>query len=347
MAFVSMMIVFLIFVIVVMGILFFAGLVMLIAGIITRTRPKNIGKKFPTVLIVIGSIVILIPVGTVLFIGIGGIASQISTSIERQSYKSVTDKWRNEWVTDHEAANGAIKELLEAAESGDREQFKRTFTPNIQNSQSFEAAVDAFFDNYPKGLNGCKLEGGNVSGSGSYNYGHNIQTGSTYYTCFLNGEWYSIHLIFCYENTDYPDDVGVDFFSVENLGAAALDEDYKGKNLVCAIKSEAEVTARLIKNMAFMFEPSPERIITEAQMKEYLKKYDDLYQLEQEIGKPNVNIKYDNSTGYDHYYELAPENGEPRYAYICTGSPTGRFYYGYVCSDTQSYYDRKLIEDNN
>lgn len=346
MAFVSMMFVFLIFAVVILGILFFVGLILLIAGIVTRTRPKNIGKKFPTVLIVIGSIVILIPVGTVSYIVISGIASQISTSIERQSYTSVTDKWRNEWVSDHEAANGAIEELLEAAEAGDREQFKRTFTPNIQNSQGFEAAVDVFFDNYPKGLKDCELEGGNVSSGGSYNYGHNVQHGSTHYTCVLNGNWYSIYMSFCYENTDSPDDVGVDFFSVENLEAAALRNDHEGENLVCEIKSKEEITARLIKNMAFIFEPYPNRVITEDQMKEYLKKYDDLDDLEQEIGKPNVSINYSNSTGCDHYYELVSENGEPRYAYICADWQTGRFFYGYVCSDTQSFYDRELFEDD-
>lgn len=346
MAFASMMLVFIVFAFVILGILLIAGLAVLIVGIVTRTRPKNKGKKFPKVLIVIGSIVTSIPVCTVLVIVIGGIASGISASIKRESYTSVTDKWRNEWVTDHQAADGAIKELLEAAEAGDREQFKRTFTPNIQSSQSFEAAVDVFFDNYPKGLKDCKLEGGNVSSSGSYNYGHNVQSGSTHYTCILNGNWYSIYLSFCYENTDSPDDVGVDFFSVENLEAAALRNDHEGENLVCEIKSEDEITARLIKNMAFIFEPYPNRVITEEQMKEYLKKYDDLDDLEQEIGKPNVSIKYSNSTGCDHYYELAPENGEPRYAYICADWQTGRFFYGYVCSDTQSYYDRKLIEED-
>lgn len=346
MAFASMMIVFIIFVIAIFGILLFAGLMMIIAGIITRAKPKNAGRKYPTVLIVIGAITFLIPAVTASVIVIGGIGSQISTIIKRQSYTGVTDQWRNEWVTDSEAADGAIKELLESAEAGDREQFKKTFTPNIQNSQGFETAINDFFNAYPKGLGSCELKGSGVSSSGSYNYGNNVQTGNASYTCFINEEWYSIRMSFCYENTNNPDDVGVNFFSIENLEAYALDEDYEGKNLICSIKSEDEVTARLVDNRGFIFEPYPERVITEAQMKEYLAKYDDLYHLEQEIGKPNISIKYDNCTGYDHYYELVPENGKPRYAYICTNSPSGKFLYGYVCSDTNSYYDKKLFDDD-
>ena len=80
-----------------------------------------------------------------------------------------------------------------------------------------------------------------------------------------------------------------------------------------------------------------------AQMREYLKKYDNLSDLSFEIGDPNVTKKYSNCTGYNHYYELTPENGEPRYAYICTSSPSGDFTYGYICSDSETFYDRKLF----
>lgn len=324
--------------------LFIIGLIFLIIGIISKAKTANVRKKFPTVFIVIGSLLLSIPVLTVILFAAGGISSQISTSIKRQSYTSVTDKWRNEWTTDHSAAKAATEQLFSAAEAEDWDLFKKTFTPNIQNSPSFEKAVDEFIAAYPKGIGKCELEGGAVSSGGSYNHGHNTQHGSTDYTCTLDGKWYCIRLSFCYECTDSPDDVGVDFLSIENLEGYALDEDYSGKNLVCNIKSENEVSARLIHNSGFIFQPYPERNITVQQIKEYLEKYDDLYHLEQEIGKPNVNIKYDNCTGYDHYYELAPENGEPRYAYLCTNSPTGRFISGYVCSDTKSFYDIVLFK---
>lgn len=342
MAFVSMIFVFLVIALIILGILFIAGLILLIVGIVNKRKPKNKGKKYPVVLIVIGALLLILPVGSAVGLIVSVTTSAVSTGIKRMDYENVTDKWRNEWTTDNSAAADAIDELLSCADSGDRERFAKTFTPNIQQSEGFEECLDDFFAAYPVGISQCELDGGNVGSSGSYNYGHNVQTGSTSYTCVLDGEWYRIGLAFCYENTDSPDDVGVTFFSIENLGANAMDIDYDIP-LVCNIKSG--VSARLIDNMAFLFEPTPDRVITVEEMTGYLAKYDDLYALSQEIGKPNVTMKYDNCTGYENYYELAPENGEPRYAYLCTNSPTGRLLYGYICSDTETFYDYELFPD--
>lgn len=344
MAFISMMFVFIIIICIILSLLFITGLIFLIAGIVNKRKPKYIGKKSPVVCIITGSILLVMPVFTILILIITGLSSAVIKNIKRADYDNVTERWRNEWVSDHTAADEAIKQLLESADSGDRETFAKTFTPNIKKNENFESALNLFFDSYPIGLSQCNLNGGNTGSSGSYSYGHNVQTGGAYYTCMLNGEWYYIGMSFCYENTDSPDDVGVDFFCIENLEANALDSEYNDdEHLVCTIKSKNEVTARLIDGRGFLFEPSPQRVITEAQMREYLKKYDELYDLSLEIGDPNVTKKYSNCTGYDHYYELAPENGEPRYAYICTSSPSGDFTYGYICSDSETFYDRKLF----
>lgn len=344
MAFVSMMFVFIVIIFIILSVLFITGLIFLIAGIVNKRKSKNIGKKSPIVCIVTGSVLLILPVGTILILIITGITSAVSTTMKRADYDNVTDKWRNEWVTDNRAAYEAIRELLKAADSGDRETFAKTFTPNIQKDENFQAVLDAFFEAYPVGLSQCKLDGGSVGSSGSFDHGNNVQTGRTFYTCVINGEWYYIGMSFCYENTNSPDDVGVDFFCIENLEANALDTEYADdEHLVCAIKSENEVTARLIDGRGFVFEPTPERVITPAQMSEYLNKYDDLDELCREIGDPNVTKKYSNCTGCDHYYELVPENGEPRYAYICTDYPSGELLYGYICSDTKTFYDRQLF----
>lgn len=344
MAFASMIFVFIIIICIILCLLFITGLIFLIAGIVNKRKPKYIGKKSPAVCIITGSILLLLPVVSTLTLIITSISSAVIKNIKRADYDNVTDRWRNEWVSDHVAADEAIKQLLESADTGDRETFAKTFTPNIQENENFQVLLDDFFELYPVGLSQCELDGGNAGSSGSYNYGHNVQTGRAYYTCTLNGEWYYIGMSFCFENTDSPDDVGVDFFCIENLEANALDTEYADDEyLVCAIKNENEVTARLIDGRGFVFEPTPERVITETQMCEYLQNYDDLDNLVFEIGAPNVTKKYSNCTGCDHYYELLPEDGEPRYAYICTSFPSGKLLYGYICSDTETFYNRKLF----
>lgn len=345
MAFVSMVFVAMAILLVILGILFVIGLTLLIIGIVKKRSPKNKGKKHPVVLIVLGILFLILPVGSAVSLIVSVTTNSISTAVNRMSYENVTDKWRNEWTTDTGAAHDAIEELLSAADSGDRERFAKTFTPNIQRSAGFEGYLDDFFAAYPVGLSKCDRESRMGGSSGSYDHGHNVQTGSAYYTCTPDGEWYRINMAFCYESTDSPDDVGVTFFSVENLEANALDINYD-RPLVCNIKSESEVSARLIGGHAFVFEPTPDRVITVEEMKAYLEKCDTMQALIEEIGKPNVAMKYSNCTGYENYYELAPENGEPRYAYICSSSPTGRFLYGHLCSDTESLYDDDLFPNN-
>lgn len=346
MAFVSMMFIFGVIAVIVLGTLFIAGLIFLIVGIVKKRKYKGSGKKYPVVFIVIGALLLALPVTVTGAIVVGGVSSAVSAGIKRMEYESVTDKWRNEWTTDNSAAAEAIEALLTSADSGDREAFAKMFTPNIQKSADFQIILDEFFSAYPVGLSGCDMEDNGVSSSGSYNYGSNVQKGSTRYTGFLDGKWYCLYLSFCYENTDSPDDVGVTFFSVENLEANALDKNYSDSEyLVCEIKSSDEVSARLIDNMAFVFEPHPERSITAEEMKGYIKKYNNVYRIADEIGDANVRKKYSNATGTEFYYELAPVGGEPRYAHICADGSSGKIFYGFLCSDTKTIYDEKLIED--
>ncbi len=343
MAFASMMFVYIILICIILGVLFIAGLALLIIGLVNKRKLKYRGKKSPVVCIITGAVLLAAPIIVTIIVLAAGFSSVISNL--NTDYDNVTDKWRYSRVYDNEAAEGAIQQLLEAAESNDQKAFIETFTPNIQNNESFKATLDKFFSLYPKGLAMCELDGGTTGSSGSYNYGHNIETGRASYTCILDGEWYYIGMNFCFRNTDYPDEVGVNFFCIENLEAYALDNKYVGSDyLICSIIGEDEITARLIDGRGYIFEPTPERIITEAELCGYLDECYSLSDLTLIIGEPNVKKKYDNHTGYDYYYELASENGEPRYAYICT-STNMKLLYGYVCSDTEAFHDRPLRFD--
>ncbi len=343
MALVSLILVNIVIILIVLGALMFIGTIFLIIGIVSRRKPKNKGKNAPTVCIAIGAAMMFLPVSTAVVLTINTAVSAISEGAQRITYDSITDEWRNGYITDNKAAKQAIKALLDSADEGDHETFKKLFTPNIYNSSSFQTALDEFFGNYPTGLSECELDGGQVASSGSFNYGHNVQTGNTYYTCMLDGEWYYIGLRFCYENTDSPEDVGVTFFCIENLEANALDENYSEyTHLICNIKDESEVTARLIDGRGYIFKPTPDRHITVDEMRELLSQYDDLDDIEDLIGSPNVYKKYPNHTGYNHYYELMPENGEPRYVELVT-SLGGEIWNAYLCSDTKTLYDSHMF----
>ena len=51
-----------------------------------------------------------------------------------------------------------------------------------------------------------------------------------------------------------------------------------------------------------------------------------------------------NSTGYTHFYELKPVNGEPRYAKIICQVDYGKIYDAYVCTPDDADYDNPLYE---
>lgn len=269
-----------------------------------------------------------------------------SSGKQEAEYDNPIDKWRNEWVSEYTAQRDAINGLLGAADSGDRSAFADMFAPVVKNNEKFSAQLDSFFEAYPVGFSECELDRRSGGGGGSYNYGEVVRTSSDVYNCWLGDEWYHITVHYCYENTTAPDEVGVDFFCIENMEASAVDRKYSDDDfIVCSIIDESKVTARMIGGYPFVFEPTPERSITLEQMREYLEKYDDLWHLTQEIGKPNVTKKYENSTGYDHYYELTSSDGSPLYAHIVTGTQSGSIYRGYICNDEKTFYDEFLMVD--
>ncbi len=315
-----------------LGFLFLVGLILLIVGIVRKRKPKNAGKKSPVVCIVSGAVCLLAPIGTAICLVISLVVSLFSGRFGGSDFRNVTEGWRKGgYVSDTKAKWEAINGLLTAADAGDRDSFERMFTPRLQKKGNFREAIDAFFESYPNGLSLCELDGGY-----GMTTGWQVETASTSYTCFLDGEWYYMGLEICFRNPESPDDVGVTFFCIENLEAYALDRDYgKDEFVACEIKNESEVTARLINRRGYLFTPTPDRSITVEQMKSYLEKYDDLDDLAARIGKPNASKQYSNSRGADYCYELVPENGEPRYACIDADYIGGENYWYHICSDVE------------
>lgn len=330
----------------VIAVIFLAGIILLIIGIVNKRNPKNAGRKFPTVCIAVGGTLLVLSA----LIFVIGIVPGIRKAF---FYDSVPEHWQNALVGDNQAANEAIKALMEAAGNGDREALAKNFTAEVRNSSSFKAELDSFLGTYPADLSECELDGGPSGSSGSYNYGHNVLTGSASYTCDLEGERYFINISFRYENTDEPEKVGVERFSVMNLGARALyiqevNEkamlgDYEDNtSLICDIKNSDEVDARLIGGYPFVWHPTSNKKLTEDEMRTLLSNTIDMRSLIEEIGSPNVSMKYSNSTGYDYYYELVPENGEPRYAHISASSMMGNIIDAYVFTPEKGLYDNPL-----
>ena len=357
MAFASMIMFFLAIILLILGILFVAGLIFLIIGIVKKKEPKNKEKKYSIVFIVIGTLLSLSAAVSIVIVLVVSLISNTKTAIKRTQYECVPDKWRNERVQDHKAAQEVLDVLLKAADDRDKEAFALNFTPEIQERSDFDDTLDTFFNSYPEGFSECDIEVGPVGGGGSYNYGHNVLNAGTSIDVVMNGEWYTIGLSFCYVNTDNPEKVGVTNFTIRNLGGAAYfrneyskEPDYlKDEYLICSIMSDQEISARLINGMPFLWTDTPEAKLTEDEMRELLNNYRDkgigIPEVHDVIGEPNARIKWFNSTGYDYYYELAQEeDGIPRYVHICTSTAKGRIIDAYLCDSKKQYYDKPIVK---
>ncbi len=353
MAFAGMVIAALFIIVIILSVLFIIGLIFLIIGLVLKRKEKKkeSEKKYPVVLIVIGCIFI---VPSILATGLV-IWAVLDTKIDRamwdSKYDTVPDLWRNESVLELEAQNQIVKALFTAAESGDHNEFAENFTNDIREQRNFDEMVNEFLENYPDGLADIVLAEDDLRAGGErrLDYG----TGDLSYECDLDGETYFIELRYCYLNDDDPDEVGVTSFTIRNLESRAYflfgnsREMYEGEDetLLCDIKSSAEVSAMKIGGSAYLWTPSDGPVLSADEMSQYLSQYNTLREAIEAggIGHPNVEIEYSNSAGIIYFYELAPENGEARFARISANSSYGRITNAYLCSPDESFYDQSIV----
>lgn len=339
MAFVSMILAFLLIALLILGFMFFVGLILLIIGIVRKKSPKNQGKISPIICIVLGVLFMLPPVGTGMLVG--GVMIKEALTPDKE-YEIVTDEWREEYVSSEKAAKDVLAQLLEAADEGDTELIEKLFVKSESSKDKFKALEEDFLKNYPKGLAKAEVDKMGSSEGAQYRDGNAVKTCSASVRLTLDGEAYFIDMQFCFENDKDKDEVGLTSFILENLEASALDDVYnEGDALVCSIVSKSKVNARLINGKAFVYSDSARKLSQEkmAELLHSYKRLDDICAL---IGYPNASVKYDNCTGYDYYYELEEEDGRPLFVHITTSSPYGEILDNYLCSDTQGYYSRSL-----
>ncbi len=343
MALVSMYILLFLVIAIILCVIFLIGTVLLIIGLAKKKKADSPVKTAKKGLIISGGIMMAVPTVITLVLIISVIGKMFGLPLGNNT---LPERWQHSWVNDSQAANQAITELLSSSDKSDKEKFASCFTKELRDDPYFQDYVDAYFSSYPTGLSECELDGGSNGSSGSYNYGHNVQTGYASYTCQMNGDHYFITLDFCYENTDEPDKVGVTVFTVRNLESRAVynkwhDETDNDPYLLCSIVSSDQVNARLIAGDAYEWTETDSRKLTVDEMKDLLDKVesinDDLFI--ETAGLPNAE---DIPGSEDYYYELEPENGEPRYAYIVTSRY--RIIYGYLCTPYETDYSCMLCD---
>ena len=343
---------------------FLIGLILLIIGASIKGKKKYEGKKSPIVMMVVG-VCIMLP-AAILFAVVA--AHALKDDFTRAKWErdggSVVELWQETHVTDEVAAPQALKALLFAADKGDKDAFVINFAKNVREDPEFDKMVDQFFKEYkefPVKLDELEFDGGVAGGNATHDRGVTTRWSSAYYNINLGDDSYYIGMRFCFENDKDPDEIGVTWFEVTNLGGYV---DYNltmdGREIehddavACYYCTPDEVSARRIAGHAMRWTESSVgpgsdlgmRLLSVDEMKDLLNSVKTLDEAiaTGSIGQPNSEYHMSASTSVYYYYEiesesegetgagLVPETDKRRYVKICV-SRDGEIIDAWVCSE--------------
>ena len=327
---------------------FFVGLILLVRKKKKKPLAEYANSQLPKKLMIAGTVLLSIPLVTIAALAVTGIFSSAKTLYDRSNYDCIPDIWRKESVSQSSAEEEILKALLVTADNGNREAFAMNFTPEMQEKKGFDKAIDNFFNAYPGDLSECKKN--NITrNDSSVNENDSIKTDGLYFRCDVEQDNYFIIVEYCYFNKKDPDKVGVTQFRVMNLKAAAVYYENESANPadqypICDIETSSRIDARLIGGAPYIWTPTDTPDISATQLRVLLKDEGrlDSRLLYDRLGEPNVGIKQPDSTEYGYFYEIAPENGEPRYVYFQTDSEFGNILWAMLCTPYEVDYDHLL-----
>ncbi|MGN0632579.1 MAG: DUF5104 domain-containing protein [Oscillospiraceae bacterium] len=327
MAFASMVIAFLFIVLCVLGGLFIIGSILLIIGLVHYRKDLKIGIKPRIALIVTGCIFLLPPVGLTAALVTSVGVNAIKTNIQRLSYENEIDKWRNEYVSDSEAANGVYKAMIKAADDGDKAAMKALFSESIQNDAVLDGQIADFLNVYPGGFSDIEAEydpGGSHGGGGEDHF-------SAGFEAEKDGVRYFIRLSGCTKNDNAPENIGLEkfcFYSdrayVEHDDIKDYSDPYESHYIRAAVDAAGDFEVRYIDGYPQKFY-SYDRVITREEFLNAYRSCRSVSELEEKLGTANVN-----DAGLEKvFFELEEKDGEPQYGSVYYD------YYGRIEGDAE------------
>jgi hypothetical protein len=324
MAFVAIFLIFLIIAVCVLVFIGFIGLVIFIVSLIKRHSDKRNGRKVHKLGMIVGIVILMIPIGIVGSIVGSMVVSSIRTRIARMGYTNVTDRWRNEWVSERQAEEDVISCINEAVESGDKSAVAGLFSQNVQRDSALTKQIDDFFAECPTDLSSytADYQGGSSGGDGD------TESFDCSYELKRDDEVLYVSFGGCCHNREDKDEVGLEDFSIRSEKAEVLthiesDDNSASKYIIAEINVAEDFETRRVWGHPYRFTPM-DRSLTKAEVVDAVQNSRSLSDLVNAIGEPNGNCE----SGKRVVYEVESPDDKPRYAVV---------YY--------DYYER--VEKNN
>lgn len=223
-----------------------------------------------------------------------------------------------------------VEKLFSALDAGNEASVRALFSVHArQRDPDFEADLDRLMELY-SGPTDALGQHDMLAGSYSTEYGVNTAEVYTTFPVVSAGEYYWCHLQLMYRNDADEDQVGISqllFYSAEEFYLLHSDEnrhypDEAGLFVYDEYTLEGEI--RSINGWPCRFTPI-DRVIDEEEVKVFLDRSNLYSEFVEQFGEPNGGDSY-----LYYYYELQPENGQPRYLEMSVEERSNKIVYAAV-----------------
>ena len=270
-----------------------------------------------------------------LFLTACGTVQKAIESLPEGAQEAVTGAVRS-WSDSRWSLQDPIDEFFAAVDAKDAEAVRAMFSPNAQAAdETLDQDIQALFDLYPGPTDECVMTSP-VGASKHVGWGENAVTVHNTFPVVCQGVNY--YCAFSYTTKDEADEgnVGIKsvFFATEKVQAneAFRDELERGDGLTVAADCPGDYETRRIGDSAYIFTPT-DRSLSPEELTAFLQADRDWAAFLDRFGPPNAE-----SWPSSYYYELLPEDGQPRYAHILTSTENGakRVYSVYLYNNHDS-----------
>lgn len=296
------------------------GTGLLIGALICRLKAADRRKRQPSFYLKKGIIFLIVPL--IILAGFGIYKGY--KAVKYASYETVLDMWRDGEGGYGKEGDRLVKDLLSAADKGDRELFVKHFSNDIKGRKDFDQMIDQFLKDYPGDMSGLEIVrapvGGTQGKGESLDGGGYITSEYRRYVISGNGRWYYLFVSFV-DYTRLADQyLGINRLYIQNAGARALfnltDNYGSDSDIVCEITDYDPSQVKIIRNDAYEWYETDEPVRTSDEVYDLIVRCKgDIRQVVEELGRPNT-VVMENNVPNTFYFKLAPDGDQERFLYV-------------------------------
>lgn len=268
---------------------------------------------------------------------------RIVNTVEEKVSEKMTDDSGGYITEEARTYNEAVDDFFNAVDRRDKDAVIQMFSEKVRAEYpQLEALVEELFEAYPGPTDICKRNGRMVAGSYSTDHGKKTAEVSQGFPVVSGDTYYWCDFVLMYRNDEDEAAVGVTRVSLysersfcemrynppDRSGMMDKNVDPDPLPLEVEMESELEGEVRWIGGYPVKFTPV-DRELPPEMIREFFESSDSYSGFREAFGEPNAF----SISGIACFYELPPEDGEPRYLDILFDEEADRILSAYVVND--------------